>query len=54
MIPGVEYSIIQGLFAMVTNVIPFVGPFIGVAPAVIIAFFQNIYRLIKLRYPEMR
>lgn len=38
---GLDYALLLSLFAMVTNVIPFLGPFIAVIPAVIVAFFQE-------------
>ncbi|QBP41246.1 AI-2E family transporter [Paenisporosarcina antarctica] len=41
LIIGVDYAIILALIAMLTNVIPFVGPLIGASPAVIVAFFQD-------------
>jgi len=41
LIIGVEYAIILALIAMFTNLIPFVGPFIGAAPAVVVAFYQD-------------
>jgi predicted PurR-regulated permease PerM len=41
LIIGLDYSLLLALFAMITNVIPFLGPFIAVIPAVIVAFFQD-------------
>lgn len=41
MLLGLEYAVILALISMVTNVIPFLGPFIGAAPVMIIAFFQE-------------
>ena len=38
---GVPYSLILGLFAAVMNIIPYIGPFIGLLPAVLIAFSQG-------------
>lgn len=36
-----HYSLTLALFAMFMNVIPFVGPFLAVIPAVLVAFFQE-------------
>ncbi|WP_416150495.1 AI-2E family transporter [Salipaludibacillus sp. HK11] len=41
LIIGVEYALILALIAMFTNLIPFVGPFIGTIPAVFVAFFTD-------------
>ncbi|HET7628169.1 MAG TPA: AI-2E family transporter [Bacillales bacterium] len=38
---GLDYALLLALFGMVTNVIPFLGPFLAVTPAVIAAFFQD-------------
>lgn len=38
---GVDYAILLALFMMVTNIIPYVGPFLGAAPAVVVAFIQD-------------
>lgn len=38
---GVKAPILFGLFCGITNVIPFVGPYIGGAPAVIVGFCQS-------------
>lgn len=40
-IAGVKYALILGLIIAVTNIIPYVGPFLGAAPAVIIAFLDS-------------
>ncbi|WP_214734010.1 AI-2E family transporter [Exiguobacterium sp. s154] len=37
----VDYAILLALFMMVTNIIPYVGPFLGAAPAVVVAFIQD-------------
>lgn len=37
---GLDYALLLSLFAMATNVIPFLGPFLAVIPAIIVAFFQ--------------
>lgn len=38
---GLNYSLTLGLFAMVMNVVPFIGPFIAVVPALIVGAFQD-------------
>ncbi|WP_342527551.1 AI-2E family transporter [Chryseomicrobium sp. FSL W7-1435] len=41
LIIGLEYSLLLALFGMLTNVIPFLGPYLAVIPAMIIAFIQD-------------
>ncbi|WP_214882960.1 MULTISPECIES: AI-2E family transporter [unclassified Exiguobacterium] len=41
LIINVDYAILLALFMMVTNIIPYVGPFLGAAPAVVVAFIQD-------------
>ncbi|WP_033542475.1 AI-2E family transporter [Planococcus sp. CAU13] len=41
MLLGLEYAVILALISMVTNVIPFLGPFIGAVPVIVVAFFQE-------------
>lgn len=41
LIIGLEYSLVLALIAMFTNVIPFVGPFIGTIPSVIVGFLHS-------------
>ncbi|TFE02965.1 AI-2E family transporter [Jeotgalibacillus salarius] len=41
LIIGLEYTIVLALVAMLTNVIPFVGPFIGTIPAVVVGFIES-------------
>lgn len=38
---GLDYALLLALVAMVMNVIPFLGPFLATAPAVIVAWFQD-------------
>lgn len=38
---GLDYALILALIAMLTNVIPYVGPWIGTAPAVIVGFIHS-------------
>lgn len=39
LIIGLEYSLILAIIAMFTNVIPFIGPWIGTLPSVFVGFF---------------
>lgn len=41
MIAGLKAPLLFGLFCGITNVIPYAGPYIGGAPAVIVAFSQS-------------
>ncbi|WP_239575233.1 AI-2E family transporter [Geomicrobium sediminis] len=41
LIIGIEYSLVLALIAMFTNLIPFIGPWIGTAPGVIVALFDG-------------
>ncbi|GGF21227.1 AI-2E family transporter [Halobacillus andaensis] len=41
LIIGLNYSLTLALFAMLMNVIPFVGPFLAVIPAILVALFQD-------------
>ncbi len=41
LIIGLDYAMLLALFGMVTNVIPFLGPYLAVVPAVIIALLQE-------------
>lgn len=41
LIVGLNYALTLALFALVMNVIPFLGPFIAVIPALIVAAFQG-------------
>src|SRR5690606_14482994 len=41
LIIGLEYSLLLALFAFFMNMIPFVGPWISLAPAVIVAIVQD-------------
>ncbi|WP_114571799.1 AI-2E family transporter [Exiguobacterium flavidum] len=38
---GIDYALLLALFATLTNIIPFLGPVIGVIPAVIVGFIQD-------------
>ncbi|MEQ2525510.1 AI-2E family transporter [Bacillaceae bacterium CLA-AA-H227] len=41
LIIGLDYSLVLAVFGMFTNVIPFLGPYIAVIPAVLVAVFQK-------------
>ncbi|SFE97529.1 AI-2E family transporter [Alteribacillus iranensis] len=41
LIIGLDYPLILAMVAMFTNLIPFIGPFIGTIPAVIVALFDS-------------
>lgn len=41
MLLGLEYAVILALVSMFTNLIPFLGPFIGALPVLVVAFFQD-------------
>src|SRR5690606_29565707 len=41
LIIGLEYALLLALIGMATNVIPFLGPYIAVIPAIIIALVQD-------------
>ncbi|GHI01118.1 AI-2E family transporter [Neobacillus kokaensis] len=38
---GLNYSLVLAMFGMFTNVIPFLGPYIAVVPAFLVALFQE-------------
>ncbi|ASI36463.1 MULTISPECIES: AI-2E family transporter [unclassified Exiguobacterium] len=38
---GIDYAILLAMFATLTNIIPFLGPVIGVIPALIVGFIQD-------------
>lgn len=46
LIIGLEYSLVLGVLAMVTNVIPFLGPWIGTIPAFIVALITSPFHAI--------
>ncbi len=41
LIIGLKYALTLGIFGMVMNVVPFIGPFIAVTPALIVGAFQD-------------
>ncbi|RDW20485.1 AI-2E family transporter [Oceanobacillus chungangensis] len=46
LIIGLDYAVALALFGMVTNVIPYLGPFLAVTPALIVGGIQDPYNLI--------
>jgi predicted PurR-regulated permease PerM len=48
LIIGMPYALLLAVFAMFTNVIPYIGPLIGLAPAVIVAFIHSPSMIIKV------
>lgn len=48
LIIGLDYSILLAMFAMLTNVIPFLGPFIAVIPAIIVGFLDSPFMVIQV------
>lgn len=48
LIIGIDYFVILALIAMFTNVIPFVGPWIGTVPAVIVALIDSPFMVFKV------
>ncbi|QHM19385.1 hypothetical protein C7M30_03094 [Bacillus subtilis] len=41
LIAGLPYALILGIVMAITNIIPYVGPFLGAAPAVIVGFMDS-------------
>jgi predicted PurR-regulated permease PerM len=41
LIIGLDYALLLAMFGMFTNVIPFLGPYLAVIPAILIAFIQE-------------
>lgn len=46
LIIGLNYSLTLALFGLITNVIPFAGPYLAVAPAILVAIFQDPHLII--------
>lgn len=46
LIIDLNYSLVLALFGMMTNVIPFLGPYIAVIPAIFVALFQDPFMVI--------
>lgn len=45
---GLKYALILALFAMVTSIIPFLGPIIGIIPALLVGLGYNPFILVKI------
>lgn len=43
---GVEYAFLFGVIAGITNMIPYLGPYIGLAPAVLVTVFDSPFRAV--------
>ncbi len=41
---GIEYAFLFGVIAGITNMIPYLGPYIGLAPAVLVTVFDSPFR----------
>ncbi|MDN4073748.1 AI-2E family transporter [Fictibacillus terranigra] len=48
LIIGIDYSLLLTVIAMFTNVIPFLGPIIGVIPALIVAVIDSPFMIVKV------
>jgi predicted PurR-regulated permease PerM len=48
LIIGIKYSLILAIVAMLTNVIPFLGPFLALVPAVIVGFTMSPFMALKV------
>lgn len=48
LIIGMDYAVVLGILAMVTSVVPYLGPMIAITPAIIIAIVTSPFMLIKL------
>ncbi len=48
LIIGMDYALLLGVLAMVTSVVPYIGPAIAIAPAAIIALVTSPFMLVKL------
>ncbi|HEX2927408.1 MAG TPA: AI-2E family transporter [Ruminiclostridium sp.] len=48
LIIGLKYSLILAIFAMITCIIPFFGPWIGIVPAILLSLADNPFTAIKI------
>jgi predicted PurR-regulated permease PerM len=48
LIIGLEYALILALFIMITNVVPFLGPFIGAIPALILGLLESPWVMLQV------
>lgn len=45
---GLEYALILSIFIMITNVVPFLGPFIGAIPAIIVGLLDSPLKMLMV------
>lgn len=45
---GLDYALILSIFIMITNIVPFLGPFIGAIPAVIVGILESPLMMLKV------
>ncbi|WP_070120401.1 AI-2E family transporter [Bacillus marinisedimentorum] len=45
---GLKYGLLLAIFAMVMDIVPFLGPFIGIIPAVVVALMSSPMMLLKV------
>ncbi|HSL85759.1 MAG TPA: AI-2E family transporter [Bacteroidales bacterium] len=48
LIIGIEYALVLAVFSMITAVIPFLGPILGVIPAILVGLSYNPFIVIKV------
>ena len=48
LIIGLDYAFLLGILAMITSVVPYLGPAIAITPAVVIAIVTSPFMLVKL------
>lgn len=48
LIIGLEYALLLSIFIMITNIVPFLGPFIGAIPAVIVGILESPLMMLKV------
>lgn len=48
LIIGLKYSLLLAIFAMITCIIPFFGPWIGIIPAILLSLADNPFMAIKI------
>ncbi len=48
MIIGLDYSLLLAIFAMITCIIPFFGPWLGIIPAVLLSLADNPFMAVKI------
>lgn len=48
LIIGLKYSLILAIFAMVTCIIPFFGPWLGIIPAILLSLADNPFTAVKI------